>query len=226
MPETGKTHRAADGRPSRPHDLLWLKASDALILPPGPLPGWVESGWRSALPVVVRRDFSEKGWIPVGIRGKRRHERLAAWTLPDHIRRSVTPESLIEKAKLMDSPFFTSGPVRALLQLASLEWPWTWGVTGSCAYALATGCTVMHDRSDLDLLIRCPHPVEEDRFSFLVGKLGALPCRVDVQIETPVGAFALTEWLRNGKKGGLVLLKKATGPVLTADPWKREDENS
>ncbi|MBU5894992.1 hypothetical protein JVW19_23735, partial [Vibrio cholerae O1] len=39
-------------------------------------------------------------------------------------------------------------------------WRWTWGVTGSCGYALATGLPVMHADSDLDLTVRCPQPVD------------------------------------------------------------------
>ncbi|MDU7867214.1 MAG: malonate decarboxylase holo-[acyl-carrier-protein] synthase, partial [Pantoea sp.] len=45
-----------------------------------------------------------------------------------------------------------------------------------------------------------------------------LPCRVDTQVETPLGAFALNEWLREGR----VLLKTATGPRLTASAWSRD----
>ena len=226
MSRPERTDRAVTGQQARPHDLLWLNTLNALIGPSGPLPGWVGNEWCPALPVVVRRDFSAKGWIPVGIRGSRRHERLAAWTLPEHIRRLITPESLVEKTKLRHSPFFSNGPVSALLQLASLDWPWTWGVTGSCAYALATGCPVMHGNSDLDLLIRCPQPVKGEQFAFLIGKLDSLPCRVDVQIETPAGAFALAEWLRRGEKGGRVLLKTNAGPVLTFDPWQKEEKKA
>ncbi|MBO4790273.1 MAG: hypothetical protein J5492_04590 [Oxalobacter sp.] len=44
-----------------------------------------------------------------------------------------------------------------------------------------------------------------------------LPCRADIQVETPLGAFSLKEWLR--EETGRVLLKTNTGPVLTAAPW-------
>jgi len=47
-----------------------------------------------------------------------------------------------------------------------------------------------------------------------------LPCRADTQIETPLGGFALTEWLREGR----ALLKTARGPRLVADPWVQEAE--
>ena len=44
--------------------------------------------------------------------------------------------------------------------------------------------------------------------------------RIDVQVETQCGGFALNEWLRTG---GPVLLKTARGPVLRNDPWHTDD---
>ena len=46
--------------------------------------------------------------------------------------------------------------------------------------------------------------------------LVAPEARLDVQVETPLGAFALAEWSRSG---GSVLLKTPAGPRLVADPW-------
>ena len=217
-------------RSCRPHDLLWLD-SPAALFSGNPLPAWVGEQWHAGLPVVVRRDNRKKGPIPVGIRGKRRSERAAAWVSPDSVRRIVTPESLIsDRQKLAASPFAGSKPVRAILELARLELPWEWGVTGSCAYALATGQPVMHEDSDLDILIRCPDRQEQNAFAWLAKVLDTLPCRTDIQIETPAGAFALKEWFRissgTGENGGgnsnrgHVLLKTDSGPVLCTDPWQ------
>ena len=217
-------------RSCRPHDLLWLD-SPAALFSGNPLPAWVGEQWHARLPVVVRRDKRTKGPIPVGIRGKRRSERAAAWVSPDNVRRIVTPESLIsDRQKLAASPFAGSKPVRAILELARLELPWEWGVTGSCAYALATGQPVMHEDSDLDILIRCPDRQEQNAFAWLAKVLDTLPCRTHIQIETPAGAFALKEWFRikpgTGENGGgnsslgQVLLKTDSGPVLCTDPWQ------
>ncbi|WP_373327773.1 phosphoribosyl-dephospho-CoA transferase MdcG domain-containing protein, partial [Cronobacter turicensis] len=46
-----------------------------------------------------------------------------------------------------------------------------------------------------------------------------LPRRADTQFETPLGAFSLTEWLRDGR----ALLKTNQGARLVRDPWRRED---
>ncbi|WP_277269132.1 malonate decarboxylase holo-ACP synthase, partial [Pantoea septica] len=98
------------------------------------------------------------------------------------------------------------------------RWPWRWGVTGSVGYALATSIPVLHPGSDLDLTIRAPQPLARDLLQQWQAQTESLPCRVDTQVETPSGAFALSEWLRDGR----ALVKTAAGPVLTASPWSRE----
>ena len=122
------------------------------------------------------------------------------------------------------SPFAGMRPAQALLRLVRQAIPWRWGVTGSCGYALATGKAVMHADSDLDILVRCPEPASPADFDELADIMASLPCRTDIQIETPAGAFALKEWLRESRhdSGGRVLLKTDFGPVLTDNPWQPE----
>lgn len=199
-------------QPRRAHDLIWLNAATALQ---GALPDWVASQWRAALPLVVRRDQDAEGRIPVGIRGLRRDQRAAAWVHPDAVVRCVTPDDLSDSALLLRSPFVSLPPVQAAIQLAQQRWPWRWGITGSVGYALATEVPVMHGDSDLDLVIRCEQPAEEADFARWFAFCQQLPCRVDTQVETPFGAFALAEWLRERH----VMLKTTRGPRLTAQPW-------
>ncbi|QUG74318.1 malonate decarboxylase holo-ACP synthase [Erwinia sp. E602] len=197
----------------QPHDLLWVRAPGALS---GELPDWVASQWRSALPLVVRRDSDpQQGRIPVGIRGLKREQRAAAWVDPAQVLRVLAPEALSTPQQLLASPFVSQQPLQAAIQLAQQRWPWIWGITGSAGYALATEVPVMHHQSDLDLLIRCPQPVAEQALRAWQQFVSQLPCRVDTQVETPYGGFALAEWLRDGQ----VLLKTARGPLLTRQPW-------
>lgn len=204
----------------RPHDLIWISDRSALSANET-LPEWVTLQWHSALPLVVRRDRQEKGRIPVGIRGMQRSQRAATWVNIEAIQRVLMPESLVANPiTLLHSAFVSQPPVQALIMLAQRPWQWQWGVTGSCGYALATEIPVMHNDSDLDLLVRCPQPVNLDDFQRLAQCLQALPCRVDVQIDTLRGGFALNEWLRDGQ----ALLKTAEGPVLTRDPWRESQE--
>lgn len=200
----------------RPHDLLWLSARDALE---GVSEPWVAEIWHAGLPVVVRRDVTRDGRVPVGVRGVRRDQRAAAWVKREQVTRVVSPEQLIEPQALLRSPFISQPPVQLALQLAQQRYPWRWGVTGSTAYALATGMPVIHATSDLDLLIRAPQPLSRDELARWQQQLSGGLCRADTQVETPNGGFALAEWLRDGR----VMLKTNHGPRLVSDPWHRED---
>ena len=139
-----------------PHDLIWLTARDALE---GIAESWVKAAWHTGLPVVVRRDVDSEGRIPVGVRGLRRDQRAAGWVKPEHVTRVVSPESLSVTADLLRSPFVTQPPVQVALQLSQQPWPWSWGITGSTGYALATGIPVIHADSDLDMLVEWNGPV-------------------------------------------------------------------
>ncbi|MEO3740434.1 malonate decarboxylase holo-ACP synthase [Kosakonia sp. WA-90] len=200
----------------RPHDLLWLSVRDALEEVSEP---WVAEIWHIGLPVVVRRDVDVSGRIPVGVRGLRRDQRAAGWVRPEQVNRVVSPEQLIAPQALLRSPFISQPPVQLALQLAQQNWPWPWGVTGSTAYALATGIPVIHATSDLDLLIRAPQPLAQAELQRWQQQISGGLCRADTQVETPYGGFALAEWLRDGR----VMLKTNHGPCLMSDPWRREE---
>ncbi|POP41165.1 phosphoribosyl-dephospho-CoA transferase [Superficieibacter electus] len=200
----------------RPHDLIWLTARDALE---DITDAWVDDAWHPGLPVVVRRDVDVQGRIPVGVRGMRRDQRAAGWVKPGTVARVCSPESLVDSLTLLRSPFISQPPVQVALLLTQQTWPWTWGITGSAGYALATGIPVIHATSDLDLLIRAPRPLPHERLEKWQQHLTDGLCRADTQVETPQGAFALNEWLRDGK----ALLKTSLGPRLVSDPWGREE---
>ncbi|QLO40947.1 malonate decarboxylase holo-ACP synthase [Citrobacter freundii] len=200
----------------RPHDLIWLNARDALE---GTTESWVDDVWHTGLPVVVRRDVDEVGRIPVGVRGMKRDQRAAGWVNPDAVTRVCTPESLVDPQAMLRSPFISQPPVQVALLLSQQAWPWIWGITGSTGYALATGIPVIHASSDLDLLICAPQALSREPLKKWQRQLTDGLCRADTQVETPYGAFALNEWLRDGR----ALLKTSQGPRLVSDPWSREE---
>ena len=125
----------------------------------------------------------------------------------------------MDPLSLLRSPFISQPPLQVALLLAQQSWPWTWGITGSTGYALATGIPVIHAASDLDLLIRAPQPLSRDALEKWQQQLAGGLCRADTQVDTPRGGFALNEWLRDGK----ALLKTSQGPQLVRDPWGREE---
>jgi phosphoribosyl-dephospho-CoA transferase len=207
----------------RPHDLLWLADAAALVVQES-LPRWVTPAWLAVSPVVVRRATPAlASEVPVGLRGAVRSERCAAHVSADRVMRSLTPEAIARRASTSAAVRASALPcLRTLARVAGAldASPLAWGVTGGVGFTLASGCDVLRFDSDLDLLVRAPSIADGDALRSVAARLRDLEARVDVQVETPFGAFALQEWLRTG---GPVLLRTNSGPVLVNDAWSSLD---
>lgn len=203
--------------PLRAHDLLWLSGMPTAV-DGAPLPDWALAACRQNAPAVVRRaPHSADGAIPVGLRGRARHERLAATVAGSAITRVATPEALAAAAQAIarDAPF---PALRALRMLApGLDaLGWAWGPTGGAGFMLASGLPVLRMDSDLDLVVRMANPPSAIQRERLVHLLDQAECRVDLQIDTGRGGFALRDWLASPRQ---TLLKTDSGPRLAENPW-------
>jgi phosphoribosyl-dephospho-CoA transferase len=212
-------HPLASPPPPAPHDLLWLD-NPASALERDAMPAWVSLPALHDTPVVVRRDGRRPGQIPVGLRGRTRAERFGTWIAPSEIRKIVTPMDLAAQRAWRLRGDLTALPViRALeaiadrLDDAAVEW----GVTGSAGFSLACARNVLHDDSDLDLVVKADRPLAASHLQLLGELQRTAPVRTDIQIATPYGGFSLLERLRGG---GRVLLKTEHGPRLCDDPWQ------
>jgi len=205
--------------PLRAHDLLWVSETP-MATDGAPLPDWAVAAYQQGAPVVVRRaPRGADGPIPVGLRGRARSERCAGTVAASAITRVVIPETLAATAAAIahDAPFAALRTLRTLAPaLDALGW--AWGPTGGAGFALASGLPVLHADSDLDLVLRMPHAPSAAQREHLVRLLSDTECRVDLQVDTGHGGFALREWLASPHK---TLLKTDFGPVLVADPWSR-----
>jgi len=196
----------------RPHDLLRVLTARAYF-------DFVDDAEvafkyirRDAL-VVVRRAADLNASIAVGIRGDTRSERYAATMSCEAILEVISPVGLLHVA--------TSHKCAAFDSLATLKERWpnlsnTWGPTGSVAFELASGRPTVNDKSDLDILMNIDLPITKDEASRLLQDTRDLPCKVDVQVETAVGGFALEEYASGT---GKVLMRTCAGVKLTRDPW-------
>jgi phosphoribosyl-dephospho-CoA transferase len=160
------------------------------------------------------------GLVPVGVRGRTRPERLAAFLLPTDVAARVSPEDLAAARGWRHA--FRGRWLGAVRVLEAVDELFTflglaWGPTGSVGFELATGAAVAGPASDLDVVVRAPEPWSRTRARELTDGLVQLrvQLRVDTQLDTPSGAVALTEYAR----GGRVLLRTPDGPKLVNDPW-------
>ncbi|WP_455929305.1 malonate decarboxylase holo-ACP synthase [Pseudomonas fluorescens] len=191
------------------HDLLWGMTPAQL---PADAPAWVRAAISAGHPVVVRRALAEPGYVAVGVRGRLREQRFAAVMPLVAVQRRVVPQDLRSAVSPRDLP-----ALRALDQLRPVLAQQDWGVTGSAGFELASGIEALHAKSDLDLMLRTPEPLERNDARDLLALLDSAECTVDLQLQTPFGAVALREWAGESRR---VLLKTTHGAHLVLDPWQ------
>jgi phosphoribosyl-dephospho-CoA transferase len=96
-----------------------------------------------------------------------------------------------------------------------------WGPVGSVGFELASGQPTVTGSSDLDVIISAPGRLSQASTLMLSTRLSSLPVRVDIQVETPFGAFALLEYAREMFR---VVLRTPDGPRLVQDPWEQPEQ--
>jgi phosphoribosyl-dephospho-CoA transferase len=198
--------------PAQPHDLLWgMSVADL----PADAPAWVVEVIGLGHPVVVRRARVAEGFVAVGVRGRSRDQRYATKMKISDISRRVQPEDLID---VVDRQCAEWPALRALKQIRALMNALSvpWGVAGSVGFELATGVPVLHQDSDLDLILRASAFFSRQQAAELVEALAGAACRIDLQMQTPAGAVALREWAGAARR---VLLKSDDAARLVANPW-------
>lgn len=210
--------------PFHPHDLVRVAATAALrdCSADAPRPEWVEAtlrgpggGW-----AVVRRSAADPHSVSVGIRGDTRSKRWPAIVTASDIMDRVTPESVPRSPLAARSGLRPFLALRRVAEILDEYFPGAWGTTGSLAFELVTGAEVARNGSDIDIVILTPHPLDRIAAVEALARLrSATDVHVDLQLETPLGAVALDEWLR---EAGLhpVALRTSDGPRLVLDPWR------
>jgi phosphoribosyl-dephospho-CoA transferase len=204
----------------RTHCLLRIDCASA-VCGATALPPWVCEQLGRAPWVVVRRARGQQGLLPVGVRGGTRAQRFAGWLRPESVRACVTPQQLAagrhrcpsaRRARL--AALAALDDVAALMTRAGLAA--CWGVAGSVAFELASGCPAVTAASDLDLVVELDSSLSPPAAAALLGALTPLAVRVDVLLETPAGAVALAEYARGRAP---YLVRTPDGPRLLDDPW-------
>jgi phosphoribosyl-dephospho-CoA transferase len=202
----------------KPHDLLRVKDITQLITI-STEPEWVKEELTLAPYVVVRRAPIENGKIPVGIRGKSRDQRFAAFLKWNAVAEHVAPEQFVSQKAWKKSPRYHQIHALRVLDLVDeifLSYQLSWGPTGSVGFELASGMPTVTAKSDVDIVVRAPDFLSVETAKKIVRELSHFPVRIDPQIETPNGAISLIEYSRGENP---ILLRTAEGPQLIANPW-------
>jgi phosphoribosyl-dephospho-CoA transferase len=202
--------------PVQPHDLLWGMSVAAL---PADAQAWVVEVIGLGHPVVVRRARVADGFVAVGVRGRSRDQRYATVMKLGSITRRIRPEELVGavEEKAADWPALHAlTQIRPMMDALGLPW----GVAGSVGFELASGVPVLHQDSDLDLILRASEFFSRQQAAELVEALDGAACRIDLQLQTPAGAVALREWAGSAHQ---VLLKADDAARLVTNPWSSQE---
>ena len=199
----------------RVHDLLWVSKHTELLSVGQP--AWVRDTLTQSSVVVVRRAEALPGFIAVGIRGRSREQRHAAFLRKDDVLACTTPESLAtEQVWHESSAALPLALLQALERVSefSKRKHLVWGPIGSVGYQLGSGIPAASATSDLDMLVRCDdflnHTCLRALRAIHPGRV-----RVDVILEGPQGAVALEEYLQNRH----ALIKTIRGPRIETFKW-------
>lgn len=196
------------------HDLLFVSEIQYIHQP---FIGFSEQELHSR-PVVVRRDILPSNLIPIGVRGKTRTERFAAGVLKQHLLQITTPEEIVKERKWLnsnhqelDKHWQTLEKIDYFMRQNQIEW----GLLGSLGFELVSHIPTGNGSSDIDLRICYKTKPPDELLTQIHYALSQLPIAVDIQIETPIGGFALHEWIL--KKSAM--MKTNRGPLITTNHW-------
>ena len=206
--------------PAPTHDLIRLREPIALTAD-APVPSWVERALRRIPWVVVRRGAVREGMIPVGVRGRARSQRFAAFLAVSEVADRLSPEDLAASPHVIERERKDAVPALAALARVATVLACRgqrWGPGGSVGFEVATGVPTATASSDLDLILRQDWRLGPDEAVDLRAALAeaAAPARVDVLLETPGGGVSLADLAARPEQ---VLVRTPEGPRLTADPW-------
>jgi phosphoribosyl-dephospho-CoA transferase len=201
------------------HDLIYGIKKEEIVLDQNEnYPSWF-SKLEAPYFAVIRRDKKRGGFIPIGIRGKRKDERLAAFVLYQSFYQIISPTFITQNALWQKYPFLQEYP--SFKELDSIAHFFTalkvsWGITGSLGYELITKIPCITKQSDLDIIVTLKKPDHELLLS-MKNYIQNYPF-IDLQIQTPIGAFSLKEWKEDRCP---ILLKTDEGAFLTNKLWSR-----
>lgn len=203
-----------------PHDLITFPDLN-MFQCQGECPSWAIKSLAETHTVVVRRGLQVQGMVPVGVRGYERAHRLGGFLkVQDAASFEITtPYKLAEeqlwqrlKEKRLQLP-----ALHALDQISQDLRAYQWGIGGSSGYELTTGYPTVKPSSDLDLILTNCSKMTSREAKGLIQKINSHGVHADIQIVQGQDGFSLEEYVNARARS--VLIKTATGPILSQDPF-------
>lgn len=199
-----------------PHDLIKIKDYKNLNIDFSNY-AWALEALKKSPFVVIRRAPISNKLTPIGIRGSLRSQRLAAFLPFSDIDNIFKPTYIVEnKLWLQSSHIKNTNMYSAIEALYNIfeEYNLKWGICGSVGFELITNILTVTENSDLDIMIKIE--TADNLFSAasakeLCQKLFDIKVKIDIQIETPKGAVALTEY---ASETNPILMRTINGPKL------------
>lgn len=206
-----------------PHTLVRLQAADALTAARS-LPDWAVAMLTESPYVIVRRG-SQADRIPVGLRGYQKAQRFAAFVAPAQVAAAVSPQQALALLPQLDPARAQLPAFQKLAALQPLLQGFDWGVGGSLQFELVTGLKMARPGSDVDVIMTRPaKALSVAAAQTLIQRLQAIAgAHADIQVVHGQDGFSLEEYAQH--RAAQVMMKTATGPQLTADPWHFEGES-
>jgi phosphoribosyl-dephospho-CoA transferase len=186
------------------HDIVALDR-DALERVAAGAPSWVLASLNRSPFAVVRRERRE-GLVCIGIRGGDRAQRHAAEITERDVVRCWSPEMLATAPAPRPHKVFC---VIRDVAAAMARFGVAWGPAGAAGFELVSGEPVLHENSDLDVVLRLEP--DDARIRRIADALRVLPVRIDAEMCFGDGhGVALEEAAR----AGTLLVKTPRGPWL------------
>jgi phosphoribosyl-dephospho-CoA transferase len=215
-----------EGHAFRPHYLLAVDPKQLIeaVCKYSSVPEWVEEQVQTTPFVVVRRGLATGHEIPIGVRGKERNQRWAAFCHPKLVKSIITPSQLLTRP--IPTSRVNATPALCTLDLLKERWMdlgRPWGPGGSIGFELATGMHVVKPESDLDIVIYATRRITADEAKSLCARAKDLPAVVDIRVETPVFGFSLWEFASD--RPAAILMRAPNEVMLGTDPWAMNSQS-
>lgn len=202
------------------HDLVFFQQAKDLKLTT--MPAWTKEMLQACCVGIVRRDLFQANLLPIGIRGKQKNQRLAAYLPVNKVIGHLTPQDILQAyLQATMQPIDETLPLwQNLKEIVAIATTFSQeiGLGGSAQFELATQIPMVKATSDLDLIVKNPAKISKKAARDLLNQINAYGIHVDLQILANHNGFSLEEYAF--QQTNKIMLKTTKGPILTANPWE------